>query len=544
MKLAELKPQLADIAIAFSLANLIWCYPLQLLQRFFEGNQFYFLGAPPPLKLPAAALASLLVLWLLLTIGVRVAWLVPFLFVLSLSRFLYALTYGTFAYPAITQFVTDFAPLHNVWLRGAAAAAFLGIVAVPGSRLFLIRAIRAICLLVLPFAGFQTGRSVSMAFSAPGATLFADRSSVPLPAAAPHHPRIVWIVFDEMDQRLTSANKPEGVRMPAWDRLRSQSIVASRAVPPFNRTVVSIPALLTGRRFTDATPAGPTDLLLESPDSPQRVSWSELPTVFTRARELGWTSGVVGWYHPYGRILGSQLNFCRWLPTSQAFIGIAYVQSLDILPATAALWSQQFDTSRSAVVPGRTFTRFDLTASDFARADHARLTFALHSQALAALRNPNLHLLFLHYSIPHAPGIWDREADRESLSRTRNYADNLVLVDHYLTDIIKTVDEMQSEAPVTLIISSDHPHHTTWTDTTFVTAEDARMQSSPFSPFLVHFPGQIQSFEHPKLFPTLSTHDLILALIRGEIATPSQLLAWMASRELPNQTSNQTPVHQ
>ena len=35
-------------------------------------------------------------------------------------------------------------------------------------------------------------------------------------------------------------------------------------------------------------------------------------TLFSDAQRLGWTTGVVGWYNPYCRILAGTLNYCYW----------------------------------------------------------------------------------------------------------------------------------------------------------------------------------------------------------------------------------------
>ncbi len=45
-------------------------------------------------------------------------------------------------------------------------------------------------------------------------------------------PRVVWIIFDEWDYRLTFLDRPKALAMPAIDRMRSESLSADHASSP------------------------------------------------------------------------------------------------------------------------------------------------------------------------------------------------------------------------------------------------------------------------------------------------------------------------
>src|SRR5262249_35435519 len=45
------------------------------------------------------------------------------------------------------------------------------------------------------------------------------------------------------------------------------------------------------------------------------TNWRDQPTIFKRARELGVNAELVGWHHPYCRILGDSLVRCLDIPT-------------------------------------------------------------------------------------------------------------------------------------------------------------------------------------------------------------------------------------
>ena len=61
----------------------------------------------------------------------------------------------------------------------------------------------------------------------------------PLAPRAPQHslPRVVWIVFDELDYRLSFPDRPSNLAMPHFDQLRAESIFAANAIPPANNTL-------------------------------------------------------------------------------------------------------------------------------------------------------------------------------------------------------------------------------------------------------------------------------------------------------------------
>src|SRR2546423_46880 len=56
----------------------------------------------------------------------------------------------------------------------------------------------------------------------------------PAPRAQPARSlrRVVWLMFDELDQRITFEARPPGLELPELDRLRRESLYADAARPP------------------------------------------------------------------------------------------------------------------------------------------------------------------------------------------------------------------------------------------------------------------------------------------------------------------------
>lgn len=81
-------------------------------------------------------------------------------------------------------------------------------------------------------------------------TKFEDQTSAPVPqASGGDNRRIVWLVFDEADQRLAFGERAATLKLPEFDRLRSQSLFATIAYPPANQTLSSMPALINGKLY-------------------------------------------------------------------------------------------------------------------------------------------------------------------------------------------------------------------------------------------------------------------------------------------------------
>src|SRR5690606_2362400 len=99
-------------------------------------------------------------------------------------------------------------------------------------------------------------------------------------ATAAGRPRVLWLIFDQLDQELTFEARPADVELPAVDALRDESFSADRAYAPAGWTIVSIPALLTGRLVARAEPTSANTLWLRFADQDEPERWGSQPNVF------------------------------------------------------------------------------------------------------------------------------------------------------------------------------------------------------------------------------------------------------------------------
>ena len=113
--------------------------------------------------------------------------------------------------------------------------------------------------------------------------------------------RVLWVVYDEMDQRTTFDQRPADLQLPAFNRLRAESFSTSSALPPADRTERSMPAYLTGLRVEDARLVGRNQLRLQVQGRPDPFVWRGADTIFAGARALGVNTGLAGFFLPTAR---------------------------------------------------------------------------------------------------------------------------------------------------------------------------------------------------------------------------------------------------
>ena len=122
--------------------------------------------------------------------------------------------------------------------------------------------------------------------------------------------RVLVLVFDELDFTTAFSNGPD-LHLPEFDRLQRESFWAEHAYPPSDLTLQSMPSYLSGREVVGARIDG-AELMLRFKGQEGEHPRSQEPSLFTRARRTGVRSALVGWYHPYCRVLAGQTAECHW----------------------------------------------------------------------------------------------------------------------------------------------------------------------------------------------------------------------------------------
>ena len=367
----------------------------------------------------------------------------------------------------------------------------------------------------------QVGWSLTKADST---VAFCDKALAP-PSPTGKRPatRVVWLLFDEMDQRMTFSARPPTVQLPEMDRLRSQAIYASSAYPPADWTHVSMPALLSGQLLSRSKPLDADELLITFAGTREAVRWSTQANVFSKAREAGFSSAVMGWYLPYCRIIGS-LTSCSWQ------LGPLDDRGMTVSDCMVAQIQNVMEVTPFAAQLGLTRRLFTEGRARLTIEKHLDAYLAILHDAKEAATDPDLDLVLVHWPIPHPPGIYDRSKDDFALGEGGNYLDNLELMDRALGEVRRSMEDTGTWETTTVLVTSDHSWRTGfWRRKLFWTSEEAAFanRTDHRVPFLLKMAGQKEAMTYEPVFNTVLTHDLLLALLRGKVCTPNSVVSWI-----------------
>lgn len=350
--------------------------------------------------------------------------------------------------------------------------------------------------LTLPVAGWTALKIMLVCL---GVMHLRQCTSVPeapgiLPARA-GQPRVLWIIFDETDFRLAYEKRPGWVKLPAFDQLRRESLFASHAYSPGSSTIISMPALIIGHQLAAVEHSG-CDMALTRLDNGLTSNWSEMPNVFSSARGLGFNTALVGWYHPYSRVLGGSLNYCSWYPMP-GFEMARAANFRDAIKEQLASLSGHYDVRRMFI-------------------NACQKSFA---DGLSIVTNDEYGLILLHMPPPHLPGIYlaaDGKFTAKGVEGPAGYFNNLMLADHELGAFRRAMESRGEWEKTWIIVSSDH----WWRKSeTYDNISDHRV------PFIVRAPGPGHPSTYSHQFNTVLTHDLILAILRGQVTNQAGVAA-------------------
>lgn len=396
-----------------------------------------------------------------------------------------------------------------------------------------IRECRNAFLFLSPAFVILMGNSLWAYHTAP--TYYARASLAGMLASPTNHHRVVWMIFDELDGRML-LHPPHGVDLPEFARLERESLVGTQATSPSYSTTESLPSLITGKFVAQVSVEKTSVQLTECRGSSTTpVNFYSEENVFQRARAAGFNVGISGWAYPYCRMFPNWLSACAWDVSGIPLIWV--VRSLDLQPfyseAVYLAWwqSRQLPFSSSRFDPPQELR--------MAREGAIETLHVVAANALLMLRNPNLNLVFLHFPIPHPPGIWDRK--RQMLSTLNSeYLDNLLLADKVLGQMRSALEQNGEWDRTTVLVSADHPYRPEWAYAfggIYNSARTFRLihgKWQPYIPFLLKLPSQHDSLIYSRSFNSIISRDVVMQALQGAIETPAQAAQWLDEHASPH----------
>jgi len=325
--------------------------------------------------------------------------------------------------------------------------------------------------------------------------------------------RVLWLIFDGLDQRITFADRPPTLDLPELDRLRTQSFYATNAYSPAVWTNISIPALLTGQLLSKVKTISTGEVFITPERTGKSVRLSTHPNIFSAAIKAGYNTGLVSatenWHLLFRghATMAFEDNFNVEHPYSEIISIIAY-QTYRLLP----LWN----TPRQ--------TRLLKKLSNQGGINVFQRTLY---NAKKCVQAPDLGFIFVYFVLPHRPYIYDRWTKNfvyDYKDTPEGYLDNLALVDRVVGELRSVMEQAGSWESTSVILSSDHH----WRSSKLF---DGKINER-WIPFLVKFPGQKEGVVYEHRFNTIITYDMVLALLNREISRPHELVQWLVDQRL------------
>jgi len=403
--------------------------------------------------------------------------------------------------------------LTRMWPGDSQRVRLLAAVALAGATLLLGRRYTSAFgkPVVLAASAMLAVQCVSVAWSyarSPSESQLRNGPTAPLVAGTSSGTHTIWIIFDEFDYELSTELRPADVEMPNFDRLRGESLTATDAHSPAEWTSVSLPAYVTGKRLVDAYAKNASELYVWGEDQ-KPVLWQSGPNIFSYAHAKKLNSALIGWHHPYCRIFSQDVATCFWTPN---------------VDATDSL-REEYEFKRrglSPVFPGRKPMLPNYTLVKRQLQDEYTETL---QHALDAVANPNLNFIFLHWMIPHPPGIYDRDANELKAGMGNDYFDNLELVDFTLGKIRRKLETAGLWDKSAVIVAGDHPLRSfVWQYRPTWMAEEDRLtkrRQDPRIPLVIKLPYQHTSLVYKQPMDAVLVNGLVKEWMDGRTATPT-----------------------
>ena len=345
------------------------------------------------------------------------------------------------------------------------------------------------------------------------------------------HPRIVWLLLDELSYQQLYERRFPGLALPAFDHLAAQSTVFTHAIPTGEYTRYIVPTLFTGIPSNDIRVSARGHLLaLHNPAINKWVPFHPEQTVFQDALNAGYTTGIAGWYNPYCRIMPQVLDHCFWTYRESTPANLSPNRSLvtDLLrPLHYLILDAKHLLGHGPGAPTDESRDIRQHSTDYRN---------LLAAGDAQLSDPSIDFLFLHMPIPHPYGFYNRSKKIFSRKHT-SYIDNLALADVYLAHVRQLLEQQHQWDSTTVIVMGDHSWRTkliwidsaTWTDEDAAASRDGEFDDRPG--YIVKLPNQQTPARIDQPFAAVHTRALLDALIDHTVQTPADLQAWASQQK-------------
>ncbi len=247
------------------------------------------------------------------------------------------------------------------------------------------------------------------------------------------HPRLVWIVFDELAYDQCMKTAPMAWRCRTSMPLRGESTVYTDVQPIGDQTVKILPSLLSGRVIDAYNFTFDNRLLVRDRGTRGYTQLDGSGTVFADAQNNGWRTATVGWYNPYCTVYASSIDNCYWMNLDRMDGPMAQ---------DASFWNNVGSPLKQAGEQIVWPARADENICTYGVRQRTKTYVDLQEHAAQVLKSDQADFVFLHLPVPHSPAIWSRARGGYAQSCGGSYLDGLALADRELGSVDGDAEEL------------------------------------------------------------------------------------------------------
>ena len=498
-----------DLLICLSLSNLlfvkIWCRV-----SYITKEHSYDVKYLPNTNSYLAVMLNVLLVALIFWIGISVVRRIKNKTALYIAKIIFVSIFLLMVY--LFMDVYNFNLIRDIPNWGKPFAYTLFLIALVHWRRPVFNSSLKLVLILSIFTMFTFGQTIYMIFGTADqfVTLSPTKNSTPVITKAEPSERVIWIIFDELDYRLTFVDRPRDLPLPVFDSIAHQGVFAVNAYPPGHQTIYSVPSLLTGRKVSKVKVANYNSLMLTFEDEPNKMQrWGSGPNIFRELRGMGVKTALVGWYNPYPRIFGNDIDFCYYEPYGYETRSSGEKVTLKNIIANMIFQFSNFSPYSQRLQAINSYTK-------------------ILEKSVAVLHDQQYGFIFLHLPVPHEPYVYENKTGNWVLKNFRpldGYFANLALADKTLGELRAVLKETGSWDKSHIIISSDH-----W----FRLSGNLTHKESLKVPYIIKLAQQQTGLKYEPIIKTIITHDLVMALIKKEIRNKEELVEWLQQRGANN----------
>jgi len=394
-------------------------------------------------------------------------------------------------------------------------------------------AVKAIALVLSPLAVLCAGQTVwQVAF--PLRITGPAQIDARLAPGGPPRPLVLWVIFDELDERATFEHSLGRLKLPNFAALSQVAFRARHACETGDFTAKAIPSYTLGKVVKNVRWDSANELMLRIDGEQTFVPWTKQNTIFHDARALGRHTAIVGYYHPYCRLFQGVVDACSTSPCAEAGALMKWWALLQAVPLPRAMALQLERTLPSL----RTVKRFDgaqfdawkLTMARYVRQDHLEAEQNLREKLMSTLQDTRIDFVFTHLPVPHPPTLVSIAVADAGSAGNPGYAHDIQAADSILGTIRSTLEAQNRWDEATVIVTSDHTVRPLWKD--YLALSPTLLQAITTMrdrtiPFLVKLPHQKRPLTFDKPFNSVAIHDVVQAVMRGEIHQPEDIPGYL-----------------